>query len=386
MIVPLREPEQRLSRLNPERADPVEETGMRFFGYPVVVVALSATLHSTLQGQALDAAQVLAATREALGGEKKLSGVKTFTVTGRTRQVRGNNLVPIEFEITCELPDKFVRIDEFPAQDSDQTRLGFKGDELIQFPPPPAGAGRGRAGEAAPPPAGRAGGGPPANGDRTAGVAPANPGRGAGSAPPEGGRSGGPAPLGPAQQRVASVKQDFVRLTLGMFATSFPSYPLTFKYLAQGEAPEGKADILDVAGPVNFSARFVVQRDTHLPVMLMWQVPATTVMLRIPGQPMPGSVPPGALIVDAPAPPPASASEDDRTQYAATVANLRRQALTQAKPIDYRMYYADFRDVDGFKMPFRIRRAIAGETIEETTFDRIRINARVDPRKFEAPK
>ena len=359
---------------------------MRVFGYPVVVAALSVTLYSTLQGQALDAAQVLAATREALGGEKKLSGVKTFTATGRTRQVRGNNLVPIEFEITCELPDKFVRIDEFPAQDTDQTRLGFKGDELIQFPPPPSGAGRGRAGESAPPPAGRAGGGPPSNSDRAAGVAPANAGRGAGSAPPEGGRTGGPPPLGPAQQRVVNVKQDFVRLTLGMFATSFPSYPLTFKYLAQGEAPEGKADILDVAGPVNFSARFVVQRDTHLPVMLMWQVPPTTVMLRIPGQPMPGSVPPGALVVDAPAPPPGGASQDDRTQYAATIANLRRQALTEAKPIDYRMYYADFRDVDGFKVPFRIRRAIAGETIEETTFDRIRINTRVDPRKFEAPK
>ena len=370
---------------------------MRVFGYPVVVAALGVTLHSTLQGQALDAAQVLAAAREALGGEKKLSGVKTFTATGRTRQVRGNNLVPIEFEITCELPDKFVRIDEFPAQDTDQTRLGFKGDELIQFPPPPLGAGRGRAGESAAPPAGRAGepaapstgragGGPPSNGDRAAGVAPANAGRGAGSAPPEGGRTGGPPPLGPAQQRVVNVKQDFVRLTLGMFATSFSSYPLTFKYLAQGEAPEGKADILDVAGPVNFSARFVVQRDTHLPVMLMWQVPPTTVMLRIPGQPMPGSVPPGALVVDAPAPPPASASQDDRTQYAATIANLRRQALTQAKPIDYRMYYADFRDVDGFKVPFRIRRAIAGETIEETTFDRIRINARIDPRKFEAAK
>ena len=173
---------------------------MRVFGYPVVVAALGVTLHSTLQGQALDAAQVLAAAREALGGEKKLSGVKTFTATGRTRQVRGNNLVPIEFEITCELPDKFVRIDEFPAQDTDQTRLGFKGDELIQFPPPPLGAGRGRvgesasppsgrAGEPAAPPAGRAGGGPPSNGDRAAGVAPANAGRGAGSAPPEGGRT-----------------------------------------------------------------------------------------------------------------------------------------------------------------------------------------------------
>src|SRR5438477_9930062 len=130
---------------------------MRVFGYPVVVAALGVTLHSTLQGQALDAAQVLAATREALGGEKKLSGVRTFTATGRTRQIRGNNLVPIEFEINCELPDKFVRKDEIPAQDTDPTTRGFSGETLIQIPPPGAGRGEGRRGSAPP-------GGPPPGG------------------------------------------------------------------------------------------------------------------------------------------------------------------------------------------------------------------------------
>src|SRR5713226_5157978 len=187
---------------------------MHVFGYPVVVAAFAATCYSTystLHSQAVDATQVLAAAREALGGEKKLSAVKTFTATGRTRQVRGNNLVPIEFEISCELPDKFVRRDEIPAQDTDPTTLGFNGDALIQFPPLPPGGGPGRAGGSSPP-----------------------SGRAAGQPPPNAGR-GGP-PLSPAQQRVANVKQDFVRLTLGMFATSFPTYPLTFKYAAQGEA------------------------------------------------------------------------------------------------------------------------------------------------------
>jgi hypothetical protein len=327
---------------------------MRGLVHPVIlVVALIATLESSLTSQVTDATQVLSAARAALGGEKKLSNVKTFIATGRTRQVRGNNLVPIEFEIDCELPDKFVRKDEIPAQDTDPTTIGFNGDEMIQFPPPAAARG-------GPPPAPGRGGGPP----------------------PNTGRGGGPG--GP--PRIVAVKQDFVRLTLGMFAASFSSYPLTFKYAAPGEAPEGKADILDVAGPANFSARFVVQRDTHLPVMLMWQLPATNVLLRVPGQPAPESVPPGVVVVDAPAPPAGSASQEERDQYAATVANLRRQALSQAKPVEYRMYYADFRDVDGLKLPFRLRRAVAGETVEETTFDRIRINAKIDPRKFEAPK
>lgn len=265
---------------------------MRVRGGPFIVVALAAAV-CAVHGQTPDSTAVLAASRDALGGDARLAAVKTFTATGRIRQVRGNNLVPIEFEINCELPDKFVRKDEVPAQDTDLTVRGFNGDTLIQFPvPPPATAGRG--------------GGPPA---------------------------GGP-------QRVVAVKQDFVRLTLGMFAASFPSYPLTFTYAGLGEAPEGQADVLDVTGPANFSARFIVQRVTHLPVMLMWQAPA-----------------------------PAG-----------------RQAPAEAKPIENRIYYGDFRDVNGLKWPFRIKRAVAGETIEETTFDRIRINTKIDPKKFEVPK
>jgi hypothetical protein len=97
-------------------------------------------------------------------------------------------------------------------------------------------------------------------------------------------------------------------------------------------------------------------------------------------------VPPGALVVEAPAAPAASATQDERDQYAAMIAALRQRTLGQAKPIDYRVYYGDFRDVDGVKFPFRLRRAIGGETIEETMFDRVRINAKIDPRKFEVQK
>jgi hypothetical protein len=185
---------------------------------------------------------------------------------------------------------------------------------------------------------------------------------------------------------LTTIKQDFARLMLGAFATSFPPYPLTFTYAAEGEAPEGKADVLDVKGPANFAARLVVQRDTHLPIMLMWQMPATNVIVHVPGQPAPDPIPPGALVVEAPAPPPTTATQADRDAYAATVATARREGLAQAKPVEYRMYYADYRSVNGVKWPFRIRRAVAGTTIEETMFDRVSINVKIDPRKFAAPK
>ena len=61
---------------------------------------------------------------------------------------------------------------------------------------------------------------------------------------------------------------------LGVFAASFPTYPLTFKYAGVGEAPEGKADVLDVRGSGNFRRAWWSSRSTHLPVMLMWQQPA----------------------------------------------------------------------------------------------------------------
>ena len=79
------------------------------------------------------AEDVLTAARNALGAQK-LAGVKTIVATGRTKRVRGDNLVPIEFEMFLELPDKFVRVDEFPAEDADPTSSGFNGEALIQIP------------------------------------------------------------------------------------------------------------------------------------------------------------------------------------------------------------------------------------------------------------
>src|SRR5690242_1142602 len=84
----------------------------------LVLCALAMSIGSIARTHAVDAAAVLAAARDALGGDKRIQAVRTFIATGRTRQIRGDNLVPIEFEIQVELPDKYARRDEFPAQDA----------------------------------------------------------------------------------------------------------------------------------------------------------------------------------------------------------------------------------------------------------------------------
>lgn len=242
-----------------------------------------------------DAAATLAAAREALGGEKAMAAVKSFVATGRTRQVRGNNLVPIEFEIACELPAKYVRRDEIPAQESEPTTSGFNGDGLIQVPRPPD-----------PPPASAQ---PPAR----------------------------PAPPDPRKARVAQLKQDFARLALGMFAASLDSYPLTFTLAGQAEAPQGVADVIDVKGPGSFSARLFVNRETHLPIMVSWTNPATNVVLTDPGQPPPASVAPGAIVVQAPVRPAATAPKEEQDKYVKDVQDLRKKTLAGAKPVETRL-------------------------------------------------
>jgi hypothetical protein len=304
---------------------------------PVLLTAcLGAGMLAGGTEQTKDAPSLLAAARQALGGEKALTAVKAFVATGRTRQIRGQNLVPIEFEIACELPDKYVRKDEVPAQESEPTTSGFNGEGLIQVPRP--------AGQPAPPP-------------------------------------------DPRKARVITLKQDFVRLTLGMFAASFDTYPLTFTFVGQAEAPQGKADVLNVKGPGSFAARLFINADTHLPIMVSWTSPATSVVLTDPGQPPPTNLAPGSTVVQAPARPPATAPKEQQDQYVKDVQDLRKKTLAGAKPVESRLYFADYRDIgNGLKFPFRLRKAIAGETTEETNFDAFKINPRIDPRKFEPLK
>jgi len=312
-----------------------------------------------------DATAVLAAAREALGGEKKLTSIKTVTATGRTRQVRGDNLVPIEFELFIELPDKYIRKDEIPAQETGVTAAGFNGDELVQDPPPQA---------------------PPAM-----------------AAPPAGPPAGAPAPPGapamprpnPSAARVASLKQDFTRLMLGMFATSFPAYPLTFSYAAEAEAPQGKADVLEGKGPNNFTVRLFISRDTHLPLMVSWTPPAPPQRGRGPMPMPPGAQPQGAQAPAAQPPAPQTAGAQPSGAQApgtpaAPGAAGRGPAApaggAPAGPPENRLYFADYRDVDGLQLPFRLRRAVGADTVEETTFDRFKLNSKIDPKKFEVRK
>jgi hypothetical protein len=319
---------------------------MRFVTKALAAVCLVAGVAAAEQTP--DAATVLAKAREALGGEKKLSAIKTIVAQGQTRQVRGENLIPIVFEINIELPAKYSRRDETPAVESGYSTAGFSGDDLIQLPVP--------ATPVMPPMAQRPGGPPPPSPEQIAAAMAAQ-----------------------RKTRVATLKQDYARLMLGFFAGSTEAFPLVFKRTGIAESPQGKADVIEVTGPNNFKANFLVNVDTHLPVMLSWAPPAAPNRGGAPG--MAGAArAAGAGSAGAVPPPPPGGTAPANPAPAAPGA-----PAPPAAP-EIRLYFADFRDEGGVMWPHRIRRATNGETTEETTFDRFKLNAKIDPKKFEVVK
>ena len=139
-----------------------------------------------------------------------------------------------------------------------------------------------------------------------------------------------------------------------MFASSFATQPVTFSYVGKAEAPQGKADVLDVKGPAGpgaFAARLFISDDTHLPIMMSWTAPAPPMRGQPPSPPGPPAVVGGAA-----------------------TSHRRRNHVSTSR---------DYRDVSGMQFPFRLRRAVGPDTVEETTFDGFKINGKIDPKKFE---
>jgi hypothetical protein len=165
--------------------------------------------------------------------------------------------------------------------------------------------------------------------------------------------------------RLMTIKQDFTWLMLGMFAGTPPSVPLTYTYVGQAEAPQGKADVIDAkSGPLTY--RLFTNAETGLPIMVSWQAPGRPAVPGAPGGPPTAAV----------APPPAAGAGQPPANPGGPPPG--------AKPApEQRIFFADYKDVDGLKLPFRVRRAAGADTTEETTFDRFRINAKVDPRRFD---
>jgi len=315
-------------------------------------------------GQAGDVNKVLADMREALGGADKVAAVKSLTAVGMSQRTNPNGATTEgETELAMELPDKYVSRSVLAALGnmSIYRNSGFNGDGVIN--------------EVENPPNLAGGGG-------MIMIRSASSGAPGGQMTPE-------QKAAEDARMVMAAKKEFARLTLGMFGTSYDGFPLQFSYGGQAESPDGKADVVDVTGPDNFSARLFVDTHTHLPLMLSWsdREPRVVTQTMRSGGPgggrgagtvqMGGG---GTFTTAGRGGQPPSEEDIERMRAEAAAADAAR------KMVEYRIYYSNYKSVGGIKLPHTLQRSIDGKPSEETTFEQIKINPKIDPKKFAVTK
>ena len=81
-------------------------------------------------------------------------------------------------------------------------------------------------------------------------------------------------------------------------------------------------------------------------------------------------------MLEGPAVPTAGASYDEKAKYTKAIANLRKDAM--AKPVDYWIYYLDYRT--GESRSAQDAPGDAADTTEETTYDIFQVDQEDQPK------
>ena len=312
---------------------------------------------------------MLAAARQAMGGEAALSGVTSILVTGSAARNLGRFVADQSVEIACQLPDQFVRTVSYNAVFGGPgdirmiltTRDGFNGTSVIR--------------------------------ERTSsGDLPAPP-----DIPPF-----GPPPTAEereARQRAAVMAQKgaFARLAFVLFAASHPSYPLEFSSAGPVTLPNGKtADAVDAKGPDGAVIRLLVDSTSHLPVMLVWSEKPVVLarqsevvavsrsgVVAVPrGGTAGAGTPPIAAMPTIPPPPPA---QDDRSVPPGTVLldGFPAGDPTAGLPlVEHSLSLTEYRLADGLTWPHRFVERVGGRVLEDLRLGKFKLNPKIPQSKF----
>jgi hypothetical protein len=174
------------------------------------------------------------------------------------------------------------------------------------------------------------------------------------------------------------------------------AYPLALSDGGQAESPDGKADVIDVQGEGGFSAKLFIDAQTHLPLMLSWMDKEPLVMTLGPGGAMTAGGATGAggggattftrVERGGQAGAAQNITPEEREKLMKDAEARRKDAEAKLRTVEYRVYYGDYRSVGGVQLPHRIQRSIDGKPTEEMVFDTIKVNPKIDAKKFQVAK
>lgn len=305
------------------------------------------------------AAEILAAARKAIG-DKKLDGLKTFSVQSALQRNVQSMQMSSDVEILLELPDKYLRSETSSGGGmvvAGAGASGFNGDRSLQ----------------------KLNGGGMAGGGMV--IRMGGPG---GSFPSGNGEKPTPEQLEQLNKAmVRSGQTEASRLMLGWFAMAHPAVNAQYTYAGEAESPDGKAYVIDVKSANSFAARLFIDEQTHLPLMVTYKAPQPRMMTSMtPGGAGRQATPAGGgnshvMTMN-------SSMTDDERKKAQADMEKQIQEMQRQPPVlvDYTVFFDDWRDADGVKFPFKMRRAMGGETTEEWTVTKIKVNPTIDPKRF----
>lgn len=167
---------------------------------------------------------------------------------------------------------------------------------------------------------------------------------------------------------LAGVKKDYTRLALGIFGAASPVYPLALTYAGEATASSGTAQVIDVKAD-GMEARLFIDPKTHLPLMLSWMEKEPTT-----GGPVVMSIGGAGMSRE-------ELEKNMREREAAA-----KEAEAKARVVEYRLFYGDYKKVGGVMLPHSLQRTIDGKVTEEMSFDRVKVNTKIDDSDFAVTK
>ena len=292
------------------------------------------------------AEEVLAKTRAALG---RVASVKTLSVEASTQRNIGSTQLSSEVELFVEMPDKYVKREETRGMMTMTMATGFNGDRAITP----------RGGMAAGP-----------GGAMIIRMGPGGPVHDG----PE------PTPEQVAQMNAAALRgsrAEASRFLLGWLGMAHPAMRVSYTYAGQAESPDGKAHVIDVKDGDGFESRLFIDQNNHLPLMVTYMGRAPRIVTS--GGPMRvtrGAAPAGGSSGSQPLP------DADRKEMQKEMGEKLRREMAEQPPVEFSLFFDDWREVDGVTFPHVMRRAAGGETSEEWTINKVKVNSKIDPKTF----
>lgn len=293
------------------------------------------------------AADVLAKTRAALGWTR---AVKSLSVEAETQRNLGSAQMSSDAEVLLEMPDKYVKRDQPRGMSAVAIATGFNGDRAIK----------------------------PSGVTMSAGGAMVfRMGTGATA-------SDGAKPTAEQLDQinaatVRTARAEASRLMLGWFGMAHPAVKADYTYAGEAESPDGKAHVIEVTGADGFAARLFIDQNNHLPLMVTYQGRAARMMTV--GGPMrvtQGSAPSGQQNQAGSKP----LTDEERRKQQEQMEEKLRSEMAQQPLVELSLFFDDWREVDGITFPHLMRRASGGETTEEWTITKVKVNPKIDARKF----